>query len=209
MEINNDYPLGDKNFHNKITPKNQILLMDTNSYGVQHYFEWLNKPHTGSYKYTAPYTIMKDGVIYEHYDSNYWSDIFNVDSIDRNIIPVMLENEGKLTFNGKNKRFYNWSGDIYKKEKDSVFIKKWRGGFFWGPYTTEQLDSLAYLIFKLCDKHNIVFKFRGEDYEDVDVEKYNGVVTKHDYNILSTHLNPGFDMGYLKNKVKEYEKTIN
>lgn len=201
-----DFLLGEEHFFNKVTPKHQIMLVDTHCSGMAHFDQWEKKSSVG-YKKTTPYTIGLDGAIYEHFDSDYWSRIFGVKEIDKGILPISLENEGSLKFNGKKKKFINWSGDIYRRDKDDVHIEKWRGDMFWSPYTIEQINSLTSLVFFLCEKHGIKLRIKDVDFDDVFLENYQGIVTKHDYNILSRDINPSFNRIAFKEKIEKYEKT--
>jgi len=200
--INNNFKLSGKHYHKGEFDKHQILLMDSTRPEMTHYIGWENKKQSG-YKNTTPYTIGLDGTIYEHYSSENWSDIFNLDNIDKGIIPVTLENEGHLSYVVKQKTFINWCGDIYMRNPDLIYTQKWRGGFFWAPYSHEQIESLGELVNMLCDKHGIKSNVKDLDYDDVFIEKYHGVVTKNDYNILSTHINPSFDMIKLKQLIEK------
>lgn len=201
------FRLGDNNYFKEITSKHQILLTDTHCGGMVHYEHWGKKNPKG-YKKTTPYTVGIDGTTYQHFDSDYWSSIFGLDEIDKGIIPISLENEGSLKFNKKKKKFINWSGDIYRRDKDDVHIEKWRGDIFWSPYTIEQIQGLISLILFLSEKHGIPLRVKDIDYDDIFIENYVGIVTKHDYNILSRDINPSFDRIAFKKQIQKYdEKT--
>lgn len=203
-----DFRLSDEHFYGDVTFKHQIMLLDTHCRGMEHIEQWEKKSPVG-YKKTTPYTITLDGTIYEHFDSNHWSKVFGIDEIDKRIITISLENEGSLKFNAKKKKFINWSGDIYHRDKDDVHIEKWRGDMFWSPYTTNQMDSLVSLILTLNEKHNIPLKVMDEDSVNVLPEYFRGIITKHDYNTLSRDINPSFDREKFKEQIEKYEKTSN
>lgn len=199
---NDSYKLTDKNYFDEETDKYQIVLLDSGFCGMDHINLWENINSVG-YKKTSPYTIGLDGTVYEHYDSKYWSKVFGIKDIDRKLIPISLENEGQLRFCGKKKKFITWWGDIYRRGKDDVHMKKWRGGVFWAPYTDEQLESLVTLVKELSIKHNIELKVKsGED--DIDfLENYLGIVTKSDYGSLCNEINPSFDRITFKEKIEK------
>jgi uncharacterized protein YeaC (DUF1315 family) len=205
IKTNKDFTFEDKNFHKEVTDKHQIILMDTNR-SVHSYFEDISNKSPLGYKKTSPYTIGLDGTIYEHYDSHYYSNIFHQE-VDKKLLPIYLENEGPLKFDGKKKKFINWIGDIYTRSKDSVSVTKWHGGLFWPTYGEEQMDSLAKLIIMLCDKHNISKRVAYVDYDHDMIDNFLGVTSRSDYYPLYTDINPNFGKKRLIKKIEEYEKS--
>ncbi len=196
MVINNDFKLDDNFYHKLITDKKQILLVDSYKKGMKHYEDWVLME--GYIKRTAPFTVGVDGTVFQHYDSNYYSDVFGLEPIDTRLITVVLENRGFLTYNSEKKSFNDQFNDIYTKDQNEIFFKKWRKKSFWAPYSEVQIESLKKLLIFLCDKHKISHKIYGVDFEDIFVEFYNGIVPKHAYNTLCLDINPSLNLKKLK-----------
>ena len=93
--------------------------------------------------------------------------------------------------------YVNWIGDIYK---GVVYEKKWRDYYFWQPYTTLQVEATALLCKKLFKEMSIKPHLVGHNTKINGVEKFEGIVTRSNYNHNYTDLNPSFDFElFLKN----------
>ena len=90
-----EYKVKDENYYDNVFIKKQIVLGNTFSKNMNHYIGW-NFRKGGDYKKTAPFTISKYGEIFEHFDPQYYSDFIGVKHVDRQIIPILIENEGYL-----------------------------------------------------------------------------------------------------------------
>lgn len=200
MVNNKDFKLGELNYKPTQHKKTQILLMDTFNNGMGHYRDWVAKNEFGYYK-TTPYTISVWGDIFEHYNPEFTSTIFGIESIDTRIIPISIENMGWVRFDNEKKVFINWNDDIYGRE-DDVFVKKWRNQKFWARYTNNQLESLVYLVNKLCNQFDIKHNVKNDNTYSSMSENFRGVTFKSNYSKLSTDINPSMDFNYLKEKIK-------
>ena len=203
METNKDFLLGDDEYYQKIYPKSQIVIGNTNYSGMKHVEYWKGKLN-GSYKGTAPYTIGIDGTIYEHYDPKWCSDIMNMGDLDKHLIPILLENEGWLTKNYNTGNLLTWSGDIYNKPDVSNI--KWRGKMRWVPYTDEQLESLVILADYLLNEFSIK-RFVSEHNTKIDdIAEKNGIYYKSNYNINYLDVSPAFKFKDFKTKIEDNGK---
>jgi hypothetical protein len=113
-----------------------------------------------------------------------------VKSYNKSTIIISLENLGWLRKNPLQGGYINWIGNIYK---DRIYERKWRGYFFWQPYTEEQLDSLSKLIKKLTNDFNIPETFIGHNVKVEKIEKFQGIATYSNYETDRTDLNPSFN----------------
>jgi len=154
----------------------------------------------GNTKYTVPYSIDKDGTIYEHYDPINTSSTFN-DKFDKYLININLVNEGWLdeTAGGEllnvHKTIYNKDGGVTKV--------LWRNKEIWANYTEDQFNALVFLVNKLCDTFNIPKRVIGHNTTTKNVEQLNGVVYKSNYNELYTDISPAFDFDRFKKTISK------
>lgn len=184
--------------------KKQIILTHT-SRKITDYVSSLKYRYNGNNKKLPHYIIDRNGLIYSIIPTETYGEYFNKNSrLNKNSIIITLENLGWLRKNPLSKGFVNWIGNSYNGE---IFKKKWRGYFFWQPYTDEQIDSLSELVIELCEKHDIEKKSIGHNVILPHVEKFNGVTTNSNYNKESTDLNPAFDFDIFINKISD-EKSI-
>jgi hypothetical protein len=110
-----------------------------------------------------------------------------------------LENLGWLEKQPLENHYVNWIGDIYKGK---VFERKWRDYFFWDPYSDEQLDSLT----KLCKKIILDMRMSKEIIEHNTkingIQKFQGVVTRSNFDSSFTDLSPAFDFEKFRKKIE-------
>lgn len=201
MEINKKYKLKNTNYNQEEYEKYQIVIGNTSLLDMNHYDLW-EKRVNGKYKGVAPYTIDLDGVIYEHYDPRYYSEFLNLNSIDKHIIPITIENEGWLVKDYSNDELLTWCGEVYRRDGDTI-KKKWRGKTIWAPYSDKQLDSLT----SLCDKLMTDFKidnFVSEHNTKIkDIEENRGIFYRSNYSLNYLDVSPAFDFDEFKNKLEK------
>jgi len=65
---------------------------------------------------------------------------------------------------------------------------------------------LKYLCDKLCDLHGITKKTIGHNTKINGIEKFEGIVTKSNYDVIFTDVSPAFDFEKF-NKLLNYEQT--
>lgn len=200
ININKDYELGENNvLSTEICEKTQITLCDTKRVGFSHYYYWKNRMG-GKYKYTTPFTVDKDGEIYQHYNSYYTSVLLRNKIIDSSNIYVSLVNEGRLIEN--NGKYYNLFGEKVDVEP---FKCQWRSGELWAPYTKEQLEGVIELCSYLCKEHDIPFEaIRANTFYNY-VEDFKGVAYKSNYNAMFKDINPSWYFGEFKKRLEENE----
>jgi N-acetyl-anhydromuramyl-L-alanine amidase AmpD len=179
--------------------KKQILLTHT-SRNIRDYVMGLKHRYNGNYKKLPHYIISREGVINQLLPDNSYSDYMKVKSYNKSTIIISLENLGWLRKNPLQGGYINWIGNIYK---DRIYERKWRGYFFWQPYTEDQLDSLSKLIKKLTNDFNIPETFIGHNVKVEKIEKFQGIATYSNYETDRTDLNPSFNFEKFIKKIKK------
>jgi N-acetyl-anhydromuramyl-L-alanine amidase AmpD len=182
--------------------KKQILLSHTSREGAE-YVTSLKTRHNGGYKKVPHYLIRKDGRVFQLLDPETYSDYLKDYNNQKQTIVITLENLGWLKKNPLNASYINWIGNIYS---EGVYERKWRGHFFWDPYTDSQMESLQKLVVDLCDRFEIPKTCIGHNVKVDNVEFYEGIVTRSNYSQNVTDLSPAFDYEELL-KVLENESV--
>jgi N-acetyl-anhydromuramyl-L-alanine amidase AmpD len=181
-------------FIGKNKKKKQIVLSHT-SRNVRDYLISLKTRYNGNNQYLPNYVIDREGNIINVIPPETYSKYLNIGPFDKNVINICLENLGWLRKNPLSGGYVNWIGNIYN---EGIYERKWRGHFFWQPYTDNQIESLGSLIEELCDDFNIPKTLIGHNVKVGGVEKFEGVVTKSNYDSTYTDLSPAFDFDELK-----------
>ena len=193
---------GDFKTTGKQKKKKQIILCNT-SREIGEYLSSLKYRLNGKFDRIPNYLISREGTILRLLPDIGHSNFFKEDNINRNAIIISLENLGWLEKEPLKDFYKNWIGSIHK---GSVVDKKWRDYFFWQPYTEIQYERLKYLCDKLCDLHGITKKTIGHNTKINGIEKFEGIVTKSNYDVIFTDVSPAFDFEKF-NKLLNYEQT--
>jgi N-acetyl-anhydromuramyl-L-alanine amidase AmpD len=181
--------------------KHQIILTHT-SRNLSEYLMMLKYRYNGNFKRVPNYIVTREGEILKLLENNEHTEFFLEPNINRNSIIISLENLGWLQKEPLTDHYINWIGDIYNGK---VFERKWREYFFWQPYTDKQLNSTALLCNKLFDELSIKKQIIEHNTKIVGIEKYEGVVTKSNFDIQFTDVSPAFKLDELLKKI-EYEQ---
>jgi N-acetyl-anhydromuramyl-L-alanine amidase AmpD len=183
IEYGNFKPTG------KQKKKRQIILTHTGRY-VENYLLSLKYRNNGKYDKIPNYIVDRDGKIIKLLNDNENSDIFSDTNINRNAIIISLENIGWVEKEVLKNSHINWIGDIYNQK---VFEKKWRDYFFWQPYTEIQLKQTAELCKELSKKLSIKKDCIGHNTKTKGVEKFEGIVTRSNFDTDFTDVSPAFN----------------
>jgi len=165
---------------------------------MKHYAGWKTR-NDGTYKFTTPYTIDKDGSIYQHYSPDYSGKVFG-DKMDETIIGISMVNLGYLKLDNEADGFITWLGDIYKGDK--VVEKRWRGHKFWEPYTDEQKESAIELVKYLCDRFTIGTNAISHNAKIPDPNTFSGVMYRSNFEKYYSDLSPAWDFDLIKEKLE-------
>jgi len=178
--------------------KHQIILTHT-SRNINDYLQSLKYRYNGKFRRIPNYVITRDGKILELLSNTSHTDYFTETNINRNSIIICLENLGWLEKEPLKDYYVNWIGDIYK---GMPYEKKWRDYFFWQPYTTRQIDLLVSLCGKLFKEMSIKKQVIGHNTKITGIEKYEGVVTRSNFDINYTDVSPAFNFEEFLKKIE-------
>ena len=169
--------------------KKQILLTHTGR-PITDYISGLQNRLNGDYKKLPHYVISREGEIIQIIPPKTYSKFLETAPLNKQTIIISLENLGWLKKNPLKDGYINWIGNIYN---DKVYERKWRGYFFWQPYTEKQMEVLPQLILNLCDEFNIPKTAIGHNVKVDRVDKFSGIASYSNYSRERTDLNPSFD----------------
>ena len=183
IEYRNFKSLGENN------DKRQIILTHTSRY-INDYLQSLKYRHNGDYNKIPNYVIGRDGKVLQLLGNGEYSQIFKKPEIDTKSIIISLENLGWLQKEPLTNHYVNWIGDIYNGK---VFERKWRDYYFWQPYTDVQMDSLVDLCDKIFEETSVQFQIIGHNTKITDFHKYEGLLTRSNYDVSFTDVSPAFN----------------
>jgi N-acetyl-anhydromuramyl-L-alanine amidase AmpD len=169
--------------------KHQIILTNT-SRNIEDYLSALKNRFNGSYHRIPNYIVTREGKILKLLSNIEHSNYFVNNNLNRNSIIVCLENLGWLQKEPLNDRYVNWIGDIYK---GNVFERKWRDYYFWHPYTTTQIENTGKLCKEIMKEMSIPNQTVEHNTKIIGIDKYDGVVSKSNFNEKFTDVNPSFN----------------
>jgi len=175
----------ESNYHKKIYKKKQILLTSAISLRGMNF----------------PYSIDQNGEITNHYDPKYYSDYLKL-SIDNNIIPILLINEGWLYSDDKTGKKIMWTGNYYLRGENEVIYREWRNNFHYATYPLKQVNSCIKLCKELCEKFDIPKKCIGHNTKVDGIEKFKGITTRSNYKIEYMDVSPSFPFVFFKKQIE-------
>ncbi len=178
--------------------KKQIILTHT-SRNLKDYISSLKYRYNGKYDKVPNFIIGRDGVIYRLLPEIGFSNYFQEENINRNSIIISLENLGWLQKMPLNDYYVNWIGDIYKEQ---VYERKWRDYFFWQPYTETQINSCVELCKILFKEYSIHKKCVGHNTKVEGIERFEGIVSKSNFDSKYTDLSPAFNFENFLKKIE-------
>ena len=190
IKYGNFKPLG------KQKKKNQIILTHT-SRNVENYLASLRYRYNGKFNRIPNYVITKKGEILQLLENIEHTNYFSVTNINRNGIIISLENLGWLEKQPLENHYVNWIGDIYKGK---TFDRKWRDYFFWDTYTEIQINSLSVLCKNILNDMKIRHEVIEHNTKINGVEKFEGIVTRSNFDSNFTDLSPAFDFENFRKK---------
>jgi N-acetyl-anhydromuramyl-L-alanine amidase AmpD len=193
---------GDFKTTGKQKKKKQIILCHT-SREVGEYLASLKHRLNGKFDRIPNYVISREGTILKLLPDIGHTNFFKNDNVNRNGIIISLENLGWVDKEPLKDHYRNWISNIYK---GPIIDKKWRDYFFWQPYTDVQYERLHFLCDKLCDEFKIEKKTIGHNTKFTGIEKFEGIVTKSNYDVIFTDVSPAFDFDKF-NKLFDYGQT--
>ena len=176
--------------------KTQIVLCHT-SRDIDNYLISLESRFNGKYDKLPSYIIDKSGEITNLYPKEEYRNFLGEEDLDKQSVIICLENRGWLRRRNNDGKMVDWIGSIYEGE---IIEKKWRGHYFWEPYTIKQIESLLKLINEVCDDLNIRNDFIGHNVLYDGIEHHKGIVCRSNYGEYWTELSPAFNFNTLIKK---------
>jgi len=193
--INYEQKLKSGSYIRVISTKQQIVIGNTYSYGLNHITKAINR-NGGTYNKCPHFTILKDGTIHQHFDIKFYSNYLD-NEFSKEAITIALENIGQIfSNNGK----YN---DIYNNRYYEVPLEKtWKNCNLWDPYTKEQFNSALelcnYLLTETVVKRNVV----PTNVQKADISNFKGICYKSNFDSKHYDLNPSWDFEQFKLKIE-------
>ena len=178
--------------------KKQIILSHT-SRDVNNYLMSLKYRYNGKYDKIPNYVVDREGKILKLLNDNEHSNYFSEPNVNRNSIIICLENLGWMEKEPLKNSHINWIGNIYKEK---IYEKKWRDYFFWQPYTEIQIETTAELCKKLIKELSIKKECIGHNTKINGVERYEGIVTKSNFDVEFTDVSPAFNFEQFINQIE-------
>lgn len=190
LEIRNVDGLSKKlNTVNKNSKKTQILLYDTGR-RTDHFLNKIKYRNNGKYDEIPHFIVTKLGIIYQLFDTKYYSKTFGIKKIDKQFIKIAIENLGWLNKNTITGFLSNWIGDSYRSDPHT---ETWRNYYFWDKYPDTQIQSITFLCKSLCEKHDIPFQVvKSQGYMENTIN-FSGIVCKSNFSNIYTDINPSFN----------------
>ena len=148
------------------------------------------------------YVVGRDGKVINLLSEDTNGRFTNNDRINNNAIIICLENLGWLEKEPLSNYYVNWIGDIYK---GNVFEKKWRDYYFWQPYTSIQVEKTSILCNKILKEMKIKNQVIGHNTKINGIEKYDGIVSRSNFDTDYTDVSPAFNFEEFLKKL-EYEQ---
>jgi N-acetyl-anhydromuramyl-L-alanine amidase AmpD len=177
--------------------KHQIILTHTGR-NVENYLVSLRYRYNGKFDRIPNYVIKKNGDILQLLNDIEHTNYFKEPNINRNGIIICLENLGWLEKQPLENQYVNWIGDIYNGKP---FERKWRDYFFWDKYTEEQINSLVLLCNNIIKEKRINKDLIGHNTKVRNVEMFEGIITKSNFDSNITDLSPAFDFEKFRKKL--------
>jgi len=192
IKYGNFKPLG------KQKKKYQIILSHS-SRDINNYLCSLKYRYNGAYNRIPNYVVTKNGEIIQLLKNEEHSQFHSKININRNSITIVLENLGWLQKEPLKDYYVNWIGDIYKGK---TYDKKWRDYYFWHPYTEEQVNSTVELCKTLFEDMSIKRQSIGHNTKINGSNKFEGVVTKSNFDTNYTDVSPAFNFEEFLKKIE-------
>ena len=191
LKIDNEtYKAKDINRHKSQSVKTQILLA-TSLRKDGHHITRLQHKDYGKTKRWNTFTIARDGMIFQHFDSKFYSDFLEIKEADKKLISIVIENMGSL-FKTPEDKYINWLNE--ECEKENVGEKIWLNYMYCEKFPKVQLESVYSLCLYLCEEHGIPTSCIDFRNFNATIVRYKGIVFKSNYLEDSIDINPLFDI---------------
>ena len=190
LKFNNDYYFNNPEIIQKTrVKKKQIILINTGCSVEEHLYKISNR-FNKKYKKIPTFTIAKNGLMYQHYDPLYYTEIIENQDVSKQAIIIAIENIGWLDFDNINTKYIDWRGVEYQ---DEIVECQWRLKKYWATYTNEQYLALIQLINYLCIEYSIDKKFVDSNIIINKPNTFYGILTRSNFSKNHHDLTPAFN----------------
>ncbi len=187
----------------KSKPKKKQIVIAFSLRKDDYYYKHMQIKEFGKTKKWNTYTITREGVIYEHYNPQYYTDFLGKKIWDRQSISIVLENTASLIKINDNE-YVDWLNENINSE--NVIEYKWMGQKYWEKIPSKQYFAVMELALFLCENFNIEKKIMDFHNYHEDTNNFNGIVFRSNYIENSTDINPTFDIDKFNNWLKIIKK---
>lgn len=187
----------DLNIVKQKSKKSKILLYDTGR-RTDYFINKIKYRNNGKYDEVPHFIVTKLGIIYQLFDTKYYSKTFDIKKIDKQFIKISIENLGWLNKNTITGFLSNWIGDTYRTDPHT---ESWRNYYFWDKYPDVQIQSIVLLCKHICGEENIPFNIVPTQGFMENAINFSGIVCKSNFSNIYTDINPSFNFKlFLKNE---------
>lgn len=191
MDMNKDFVLMERNYYSEITKKSRIIIGNVPSNDLS-FFEGWKLRYNGQYKRTCHFTIDRDGVIYSHFPTDYYSSFLGVQDIDRESISIGLLNLGWIKHDVNKIRWVDWRGYDINLSPIKLIQKQWREHTYWYPYTDYQINSLVDLLNDVTEDHGIEKLMVDNNTLLINKKEFWPISFRSNYLYYKTDVTPAF-----------------
>lgn len=181
-------------YFNKVTKKEKIVIGDTCRKSNYDIIRKINRLiHKKDW---STYTISRNGIIYQHFKPDYYSNFLEDNNLNKKIISILLENSSFICYSNTSGKALNWLNEDCSQYQ--IYERKWKGYDYWEKYPVKQLDSLKFLIKNLTNKYLISPDIVETNSIISGIEKKKNIFTRSNLTTEAYDVNPSFDFNYIK-----------
>lgn len=192
------YKVEDYNYYHTKHKKRQIIIAGSLRKEHNHLIH-LNNKKGGKSKQWNTFTITREGIIYQHFDPQSYSDFMGIKEIDKHSISIVLENMGMVFYDFESSNYLNWIHEGC--DEDNVFEQNWKNSRYWEIYSDKQFTSTVELCKSLCKKHRVPLDSLGFNAYHEGTARFEGIVCRSNFDQDYNDLNPSFSFKEFLNKM--------
>lgn len=191
MVLNNKLPLTEENYYPEITKKTRIIIGNIHCNDLSFYDGWKLR-YDGQYKRTCHFTIDKNGKVYNHFSTDYYSSFLGIQKIDKEAISIGLINLGCIKHDVSKIRWVDWKGNDIDIPNEELVRKQWRELSYWYPYSKKQINSLIKLLKQITDDHGIEKTMVSDNTLLINKNEFWPISFRSNYLYYKTDVTPAF-----------------
>lgn len=189
--MNIDLKLKEQNYYSEKTKKSRIIIGNIPVNDLSFFDGWKLR-YNGQYKRTCHYTIDRDGMIYSHFPTDYYSSFLGLHEIDRESINIGILNLGWIKHDVSKIRWVDWRGYDIDLQQQDLIQKQWREYTYWYPYSDNQIKALIGLLQAVTDKHDIEKLMVDNNTLLINKKEFWPISFRSNYLYYKTDVTPAF-----------------